>query len=68
MTRDQDLDVVSPPAGLVSPPAHDVPALTSTLQHSSLQDTEPVVKKGTAGKETASQSSCSISRTVGGVE
>ena len=55
MTRDQDLDVVSPPAGLVSPPAHDVPALTSTLQHASLQDTEPVVKKGSAGKETKLQ-------------
>ena len=43
-------EVVSPPAGLVSPPA-DVAAVTTAMEHVSLSKSEPVVKKGSAGKE-----------------
>ena len=43
-------EVVSPPTGLVSPPA-DVPAVTAAMESVSVQRSEPVVKKGSAGKE-----------------
>ena len=41
---------MSPPVGLVSPPA-DVAAVTTTLAETSLDKKDPVVMKGTAGKE-----------------
>ena len=43
-------EVVSPPTGLVSPPA-DVSAVTAAMESVSVQRSEPVVKKGSAGKE-----------------
>jgi len=56
ITQDQVRDiptpqgVVSPPVGLVSPPSN-VAEVTSSMAQTSLAKNEPVVKKGTAGKE-----------------
>ena len=41
---------MSPPSGLVSPPA-DVVAVASKIQQVSIKKSEPIVKKGTARKE-----------------